>query len=89
MWDYVADKWELFVFAMGAFLGLRTKRIDERIKEMLNPSQLHATLERIEAKVDATDTKVDQLTIDVTRLNALDEARYADGGRRLGDLRGN
>jgi hypothetical protein len=88
MWDYVTDKWELVVFAIGTFIGLRTRRIDERIKEMLNPVQLHATLERIESKVDATDNKVDQLTIDVTRLNALDEARYADGGRRLGDMRG-
>jgi hypothetical protein len=88
MWEWLHDKWEFGVFMVGAFLGLRTKRIDERIKELLNPTQLHATLERIEAKVDATDTKVDQLTIDVTRLNALDEARYADGGRRLGDLRG-
>jgi hypothetical protein len=75
MWEWLQDKWEFGVFMIGAFVGLRTKRIDERIKEIMNPDLLTNTLQRIESTVTAIDQKVDELAENVAYLNGKDEAR--------------
>jgi hypothetical protein len=59
--------------AVLGFLGLRDRRIDERIDLKVRPNDLHKTLERIEEKVDGLDSKVDAITERTARLEgALD-----------------
>lgn len=61
--------------AIFGWFGMRDGRINELIDLRVKPDQIHGALERIEGTVNTIDSKTDQLTERVARLEGSLERR--------------
>jgi hypothetical protein len=66
--DFLKEWGGWIAAAVFGWFGMRDGRINELIDLRVSPDEIHKALERIEGTVNAIDSKTDQLTERVARL---------------------